>query len=110
MDQDGFEARAGEALEQIQQSLEASGVDVDVQVKGDGVIELEFEDGSKIVINRHAAAREVWVAARAGGFHFRWDGSAWRDTRDRAELFAVLSKLVSQQGGKPVVLGRASPA
>jgi CyaY protein len=65
---------------------------------------LTFEDSSKIVINRHRAAREIWVAARSGGFHFRWDGAAWRDTRDGAELFAALSKLVSSQGGAPVVL------
>jgi CyaY protein len=45
------------------------------------------------------------VAARSGGFHFRWDGSAWRDTRNRTELFAALSKLVSMQSGRPVILG-----
>ena len=61
-------------------------------------------DGSRMVINRHAAAREIWVAARAGGFHFRWDGGAWRDTRDGTELFAALSKLVSAQSGQPVTL------
>jgi CyaY protein len=45
------------------------------------------------------------VAARSGGFHFRWDGTAWRDTRDHTELFAALSKLVSMQSGCPVILG-----
>ena len=46
------------------------------------------------------AAREIWVAARSGGFHFRWDGAAWRNTRDGSELFAALSNLVSQQLGR----------
>ena len=46
------------------------------------MLEIEFADGSKIIVNRHGAAREIWVAARSGGFHFRWDGAAWRDTRD----------------------------
>ena len=68
------------------------------------MLEIEFADGSKIIVNRHAAAREIWVAARAGGFHFRWDGSAWRDTRQGSELFGELSKLVSAQGGEPVLL------
>jgi len=68
------------------------------------VLEIEFADGSRMVINRHGAAREIWVAARSGGFHFRWDGSVWRDTRDGAELFAALSRLVSAQGGQPVLL------
>jgi CyaY protein len=104
MSQLDFDALADATLEQVRQALEAEGTDVDVEAKADGVIELEFEDGSKMIINRHRAAGEIWVAARAGGFHFRWDGSAWRDTRDGTELFAALSKLVSAQGGEPVVL------
>jgi CyaY protein len=99
-----FEALAEAALSHIRQVLEASAPDVDIQAKGDGVLELEFGDGSRMVINRHGAAREVWVAARSGGYHFRWDGSSWRDTRDGTELLAALSKLVSAQGEAPVVL------
>src|SRR6478672_12524530 len=104
MDERQFEALAGEALRSIERALDQSGVDADVELKEGGVLEVEFADGSKIIVNRHGAAREIWVAARSGGFHFRWDGSAWRDTRDGSELFAALSKLVSAQGGQPVLL------
>ena len=104
MDQREFEQRAEEALERIETALEATGVDADVERKDGGVLEIEFEDGSRMVINRHGAARELWVAARAGGFHFRWDGAAWRDTREGTELFAALSKLVSAQSGRSVRL------
>ena len=99
-----FERLATQALQRIEAALEASGLDADFELKEGGVLEIEFADGSKIIVNRHGAAREVWVAARAGGFHFRWDGSAWRDTRDGSELFAALSKLVSTQGGEAVLL------
>ena len=99
-----FHTLSTATLEQIRRALEASGSEADIQEKGDGVLELEFDDGSKIVINRHAAAREIWVAARSGGFHFRWDGAAWCDTRAGSELFAALSKLVSSQGGAAVLL------
>ena len=85
--------------------MEAAVPDADVQAKGTGLLEIEFDDGSKMVINRHTAAREIWVAARSGGFHFRYDGSVWRDTRDGTELFAAVSKLASQQSGTPVTLG-----
>lgn len=104
MDEADFEARAATALEDIERALEASGVDADFETTQVGVLELEFADGSKMIVNRHGAAREIWVAARSGGFHFRWDGQAWRDTRDGAELFAALSRLVSAQAGQPVVL------
>ncbi len=99
-----FEALADAVLDRIERSIDASDLDVDLQSKADGVLEVEFDDGSKMVINRHGTAREIWVAAKSGGFHFRWDGSAWRDTRDGSELFAALSRLVSAQGGQGVVL------
>ena len=57
-----------------------------------------------MIINRHGAAREIWVAAKSGGFHFRHDGSVWRDTRDGSELFAAVSRLATQQSGAPVQL------
>jgi CyaY protein len=104
MDERQFEALAGEALRSIERALDQSGVDADIELKEGGVLELEFGNGSKIIVNRHGAAREIWVAARSGGFHFRWDGAAWRDTRDGAELFSALSKLVSAQSGTGVIL------
>jgi CyaY protein len=104
MDETEFAALAEQTLVRIEASLEESGVDADVELKPGGVIEIEYADGSKMVINRHAAAREIWVAARSGGFHFRWEGGAWRDTREGTELFAALSKLVSAQSGQPVRL------
>jgi CyaY protein len=104
MDERDFDALATQALQAIERALEASGIDADFELKEGGVLQIEFEDGSKIIVNRHGAAREIWVAARAGGFHFRWDGAAWRDTRDGGELFAALSRLVSSQGGQSVAL------
>src|SRR5260221_12248055 len=93
MDETEFAAAAERVLERIEASLEESGVDADVELKPGGGIEIEYADGSRMVINRHAAAREIWVAGRDGGFHFRWDRSAWRDTREGTELLPVLSKL-----------------
>ena len=104
MDEREFAQRADAALERIEAALEATGVEADVELKEGGVLEIEFADGSRMVINRHGAARELWVAARSGGFHFRWDGTAWRDTREGTELFAALSKLVSTQSGQSVRL------
>ena len=99
-----FEAQADAAIAALERALEASALDVDLESKGTGVLELEFADGGKIVVNRHTAAREIWVAARSGGFHFRYDGAKWVDTRDATELFAALSRLCSAQSGTPVIL------
>ena len=104
MNDSEFNTLADTALKQIETGLEASAADLDFAMVSAGVLEIEFADGSKIIVNRHGAAKEMWVAARSGGFHFRWDGKVWRDTRDNAELMAALSALVSAQAGEPVVL------
>ena len=100
-----FATLSGAALDRIEQRLEASGADLDFDLAAGGVLEIEFADGSKIIVNRHGAAKEVWVAARSGGFHFRWDGKAWIDTRDSTKLMSALSALVSIQSGESVDLG-----
>lgn len=99
-----FERIADATLAAIERAIEASALDADLQTKGAGVLEIEFHDGSKMIVNRQVAARELWVAAKAGGFHYRHDGRVWRDTRDGGELFAALSRLVSAQAGAPVIL------
>jgi CyaY protein len=93
-----FETLAQAAMEQLRKTLE-SDPELDVEEKGDGVIEISFDDGSKIIVNRHSAAREIWVAARSGGFHFRWDGGAWRSIRDGSELFEALEALIAKGRG-----------
>ncbi len=100
MDDKEFNALADQALQQIEAALE--GADIDFEMVAGGVLEIEFDDGSKIIVNRHGVAREIWVAARSGGFHFRWDGGQWLDTRDGAPLMERLAALASQQAGTPL--------
>src|SRR5919198_5720871 len=104
MNESEFAALAERALQRLEKALEESGVEADIELKEGGILELEFANGSRVIINRHGPAREIWVAARSGGYHFRWDGEAWRDTREGAELFAALSKIISSQGGQAVLL------
>ena len=85
-------------------------VDIDTQRTG-GLLELSFPDGSKIVVNTQPPLHEVWLAARAGGFHYRWVAGRWLDTRDGSEFFAALSQHASAQAGKTAaVLTPAEPA
>ena len=92
-----FESRADAMLEKVARTVEESGVDCDCEPKGSGVLEIEFADRSRIIVNRHSAAQEIWLAAKSGGHHFRFDGSAWIDTRDGRELIAALSALLAEQ-------------
>jgi CyaY protein len=108
MTESEFNLLADATLERLDAALEASGADLDWELKAGGVLEIELADGSKIIVNRHGIAREIWVAAKSGGFHFRHDAAAegaWVNTRDGEELFAALSRLVSLQSGESVGLG-----
>lgn len=79
---------------------------VDVECSRSGnVLEIEFcHNGSKVIVNSQAAMQEMWVAARSGGFHYKWVDGKWVDTRSGMELFLALSEITTAQGGAPVVL------
>ena len=79
---------------------------IDVECKRSGnVLEIEFIDnGSKIIVNSQAPMKELWVAAKSGGFHYKHQDGAWINTRDGSELFAALSSLASAQGGAAITL------
>jgi CyaY protein len=79
---------------------------LDVECKRSGnVLEIEFIDnGSKIIVNSQAPMKEMWVAARSGGFHYKRVGEQWINTRDGSELFVALSQLASAQGGAEITL------
>ena len=70
------------------------------------VLEIEFDNGSKMIINRHTAAREIWVAAKSGGFHFRPQDGNWVNTRGGDDLWEMLAALASAQAGAAVSLVR----
>ncbi len=98
-----FLAIAERVLDTVESAFEQAGdeSDVDIECSRNGnVLEIEFVDnGSKIIVNTQAPMQEIWVAARAGGFHYRLVEDRWVDTRDGSELFAALSRLASLQAG-----------
>lgn len=104
LDEREFNRHADAALARIEAALDACDADIDFEIKPGGVIEIEFDDGSKIIVNRHSAAREIWIAARSGGYHFRYDGDRWIGTRDGAELMEALSRCATEQAGAPIEL------
>jgi len=72
--------------------------DVDNQRSG-GMITLVFANRSQIVINLQKPLQEIWLAAKCGGFHFKFDGNQWTDTKGQGEFFTSLSCFASEQSG-----------
>ncbi len=93
----GIEAR-------IDAWLQDDVIDIDVHRTG-GLLELSFPDGSKIIVNTQPPLHELWVAARAGGHHYRYEAGRWIDTRDGSEFYAALSSFATQQGRRPLQFG-----
>jgi CyaY protein len=105
MTESEFNERAEAVLRAVELAVDAVDAGIDCARSG-GVLTLELDNDTKIVVNTQQPMRQIWVAARSGGYHFGYDGRNWRDTRDGTELFAALSRLLSAQGGHPVVLSR----
>jgi CyaY protein len=80
---------------------EESDTDLDNQRVG-GMVTLTFPNRSQIIINLQKPLQEVWLAARSGGFHYRYDGQAWMDTKGQGEFFANLSRFATEQAVAPL--------
>jgi CyaY protein len=94
-------------LAAIGNALDAAVAESDAEIdwtQNDGILEIECADRSKLIVNRHLPNREIWVAAKTGGFHFAAVGGLWRDTRSGDELGSVLTRLLRSQAGTEVTL------
>jgi CyaY protein len=105
MNEAEFHRLATVTLSRIEQAIEACGADIDFENAGE-ILELEFTNRSKIIINKQGAASQIWIAAKSGGFHYNYDASKqqWCNDQSGAELFSELSRLVSEQAGESVRL------
>ncbi|WP_255987928.1 iron donor protein CyaY [Chitinolyticbacter albus] len=83
----------------IETALDAAGLDTDT-LRAGNVLEIEFDDGSKVIVNRHAANQELWIAARSGGYHYRLLDGAWRNTRAAGEFYTDLAVAITLHAGE----------
>jgi len=99
MTESEFNELADAVFQRIEQAIDDSDTDIDYDSNGI-VLEMEFADGSKLIVNRHVPNREIWLAAKSGGFHYALENESWCSQRDGSELFAKLSELVQLGTGK----------
>ena len=81
--------------------LEADVIDIDAHRTG-GLLEMRFPNGSVLVLNTQPPLQELWLAARSGGFHYKYVDGAWRDTRSGVEFWDRLSTCATEQGAQPL--------
>jgi CyaY protein len=94
------------ALETADEALD---LDLDIERQGGNVINIRFKDKSVIVVNTQPPLHEIWVAAKSGGYHYRWAGTLvqplWLDTKTGKELLSDLTEFASAQAGQAVKIG-----
>lgn len=93
MNESEFKELADAVFGRIEAALDAGDADIEYDNNG-SVLEMEFTDGSKVIVNRHVPNREIWLAAKSGGFHYAMQDGRWFSQRDNSELFAKLAELV----------------
>ncbi|HYA38099.1 MAG TPA: iron donor protein CyaY [Candidatus Methylomirabilis sp.] len=104
MNESEFDKRATDILLLIEQAVEESGADIDYESAG-GILTLEFENGTKIILNKQGAAKQIWVAARSGGYHYGHVGGRWINDQSGGELMRELSRFIREQSGEDIELG-----
>lgn len=98
------EARFHDLVDSTQQALEdifdESGLDVDLENSA-GVLTVKFENGTQLIFSRQEPLRQLWLAARSGGFHFDYDEEEKRWTHDTTDelLSEMLARLTQEQAG-----------
>lgn len=93
---------AESALRAVEASCDRANDDNDADIDNQrvgGMITLTFANKSQIIINLQKPLHEIWLAARSGGYHYKWDGQQWLDTKGQGEFFASLSRYASEQAG-----------
>jgi CyaY protein len=117
MEESEFHKRVDAILGVVEAAMDNTESDIDAELNG-GILTLTFENGSKIIVNRQTPNREIWVAAKSGGFHFRHakdaSGSSepanpplqklasWHNTRTGESLADLLTRVVSEQAGEVI--------
>lgn len=105
MTESEFNDAVDDMLMVIEEVIEDCGADIDFENVA-GILTLSFENGSKVIINRQTPVKQIWVAAKSGGYHCDYDPDrdAWFTDSDKEELFALLSRVCSEQANDTVVL------
>ena len=117
MSESNFHQRVDAILSAIENAMDEVPCDIDAELNA-GILTLTFENDSKVIVNRQTPLREIWVAAKSGGFHFKFDAAAshgttnppphcaarheWKDTRSGETLEALLSRVVSEQSANVI--------
>jgi len=106
-----FNQKVDQTLMAIEEAIEEVNENQDAEIDYDtvaGILTLEFEDGSRIIINRQSANSQLWVATKSGGYHFDYQEMRWIDNKNGQSLGELLSLNICQQAQMPLTFNLSS--
>ncbi|RWR02758.1 frataxin-like protein [[Pantoea] beijingensis] len=87
--------------ERLDENNDHGDADIDYENNG-GTLTLSFENGSKIVINRQEPLHQIWLATKAGGYHFELKNEHWICNRSGFEFWQLLEEACAAQSGEKI--------
>jgi CyaY protein len=101
-----FQDRAESLLKAVEAACDRindeTDADIDNQRSG-GMVTLTFANRSQIIINLQKPLHEVWMAAKAGGYHYQFSSGLWASSKEKTEFYSDLSRCASAQAGLTLV-------
>ncbi|MGL5431150.1 MAG: iron donor protein CyaY [Vibrio sp.] len=101
MNETEFHQIVDRQLQSIETMIDEAGADIDYETVGN-VMTLEFDDRSQIIINRQEPMREIWLASKSGGYHFKWTAGEWICSKTGLELLTFLKQECDKQADQPI--------
>lgn len=92
---------ADDILMQLQDAVDEVEFDLDYESAG-GIVEVQFPNGSKIIVNKQAPLQQLWVATKFNGHHFEYKDGVWIDNRSGEEFWTLLNDSATKQAGEAI--------
>ncbi len=89
-----------DTLQRLEYALDEVDDDLDYTTAG-GVLTVTFSNGSTMVFSRQPPVKQLWFAARSGGYHYEYDPALgdWRDTRSGEAIRPFVVAQIRGQAG-----------
>lgn len=102
MDEQRYLHLADDAFHAIERAFEDVDPDLAEVVLAGDVLTIGYQDGSKCIVNTQRPTRQIWLAARSSGWHFRYEEATGRWVDDRGagvELMRCVADVTKQTVG-----------
>ncbi|WP_156865043.1 iron donor protein CyaY [Pajaroellobacter abortibovis] len=97
-----YDRRVEDVFRRLDKGLEKVDCSLVDYNREEDVVKMTFRNGKQCVLNTRRAASQIWLAARAKGWHFSYDEASgqWIDGKHgRMELFSTIASIVQEESG-----------